>query len=157
MNPALFDSFINLLPRLEQQLSQGVGHRYMTVLVYDDDLAEAERVFSSNPAVYPATGRKSFKQAPIMARVRDTGRPYVAMDRPALIRDFPDHETIFAMDCGSLVNLPIRIAGEIVGQINLLHEQHFYTEHKVESALRIVSMTVAEWVSINPTSHSAAK
>jgi transcriptional regulator with GAF, ATPase, and Fis domain len=157
MNPALLDSFINVLPRLEQLLAQGVGHRYMTVLVYDADLAEARRVFSNNPAVYPATGRKSFRQGPIMARVRDTGQPYVAVDRAALIRDFPDHETIFAMGCGSLVNLPICIPGEVVGQINLLHEQHFYTEHKVESALSIVSRAVAEWMSINPTAHSVAE
>jgi len=138
------DALPAALKRLEQKLAHWVGHRYMTVLIYDPSTPEAERVFSSNPAVFPATGRKSFQQGPIMARVRETGQPYVAIDRKALIRDYPDHEKIFAMGCACLVNLPIVIEGVSVGQVNLLHEQAFYTEQKIELAMSLVSMAAAE-------------
>lgn len=143
MDRTRLGSFIDSLPQLEQQLAGAVGHRFMTVLIYDTSQDEAERVFSSHPAVYPATGRKSFTQGPIMERVRGTGEPYVAMDRQALIRDYPDHEKIFAMGCESLVNLPIVIGTEVVGQINLLHEQNFYTEQKIEQAMSLVSVAAA--------------
>lgn len=79
-----------------------------------------------------------------MTRVRDTGQPYVAIDRVALIRDFPDHPKIFAMGCESLVNLPLIIAGEVVGQINLLNREGFYTQEKVELAMSFVSVASAE-------------
>lgn len=137
-------ALIDMLPVLEHALAQTVGYRYMTVLFYDVERDEAERVFSSNPAVFPATGRKPFTQGPIMARVRETGQPYVAIDRQALIRDYPDHEKIFSMGCASLVNLPVVIEGEVIGQINLLHDQGFYTEQKIELAMRRVATQVAE-------------
>lgn len=135
--PAVLDS-------LEQKLAHWVGHRYMTVLIYDPSGQEAERVFSSNPAVFPATGRKSFRQGPVMARVRETGLPYVAIDRKAVIRDYPDHEKIFAMGCACLVNLPIVVGAQAVGQVNLMHEQGFYTRQKIELAMSFVSMAAAE-------------
>jgi transcriptional regulator with GAF, ATPase, and Fis domain len=140
MSSAIAVSLIDTLKGLEQVLARQVGHRYMTALIYDDHAHDAERVFSSHPQVYPATGRKSFSQGPIMARVRETGKPYVAIDREALIRDYPDHEKILAMGCASLVNLPIVVAGEVIGQINLLHEQNFYSEQKIELAMSLVSM-----------------
>lgn len=138
------DPLPTALERLEQKLAHWVGHRYMTVLFYDPSEPEALRVFSSNPAVFPATGRKSFRQGPIMARVRETRLPYVAIDRKAVIRDYPDHEKIFAMGCACLVNLPIVIGAEAVGQVNLLHEQGFYTQQKIELAMSLVSMAAAE-------------
>lgn len=140
VSPALNGAF----ERLEQQLAHWVGHRHMTALLYDLECGEAERVFSSDPATYPATGRKPFTQGPIMMRVRDTARPYVAIDRRALIRDFPDHQKIFAMGCESLVNLPLIVGGAVIGQVNLLHEQDFYTQEKVELAMSFVSITSTE-------------
>jgi transcriptional regulator with GAF, ATPase, and Fis domain len=144
MESTICAALIEVLPPLEHALAQAVGHRYMTALFYDAERDDAERVFSSNPAVFPATGRKSFKQGPIMARVRQTGRPYVAIDREALIRDYPDHEKIFAMGCGCLVNLPVVFEGQVIGQINLLHDQGFYTEQKIELAMRLVATQAAE-------------
>lgn len=128
------------LGELDDQLAQHVGHKYMTVLLYDTAADEAERVYSSSPEVFPSRGRKPLSQGPKMAVVRDTGQAYFAFDRKAIERDYPDHQKIFSMGCASLVNLPITSAGVVIGQVNLMHDEHFYDYEKVKMGLHLVSL-----------------
>ncbi|QXI45327.1 hypothetical protein HU734_011440 [Pseudomonas wayambapalatensis] len=132
-------SFMKALGDLDERLAQQVGHKYMTVLLYDSGADEAERVYSSNPQVFPDRGRKPMDQGPKMAFVRDTGLAYVAIDRFEIERDYPDHQKVFAMGCASLLNVPIKSPEGVIGQVNLMHDEYYYDHGKVKLALQLVS------------------
>jgi hypothetical protein len=115
---------------LDRLLANVVGHRLFTALLYRPKAGIAERLYSSRPDIYPASGAKALEQAPTMKRVLTSGTPYIGEDAGDIERDFPDHDRIFALGCGSVLNMPVRWMGEVLGQVNLLHEpRHFQNAH----------------------------
>jgi transcriptional regulator with GAF, ATPase, and Fis domain len=126
---------------LDRLLAKLVGHRLFAALLYHPKAGMAERLYSSRPDVYPASGTKALEQAPAMKRVLTSGTPYLGQDAGDIERDFPDLDRIFALGCGSVLNMPVRWKGEVLGQINLLHEaRHFGKAHlpMVEAMAQIV-------------------
>ncbi|WP_426955614.1 GAF domain-containing protein [Muricoccus radiodurans] len=111
---------------LDKALQDEVGHRFLTVLVYRWKEGVAERLYSSRPTLYPARGRKAFSDAPTQRRVAETREPYIGRDAADIRRDFPDHEKIFALDCESILNMPVVWQGRGLGQVNLLHAANHY-------------------------------
>ncbi len=115
---------------LDRLLGDTVGHRLFTVLRHRPEIGAAERCYSSRPDVYPAYGVKSLDAAPTMRRVLTTGTPYLGRHRQDIERDFPDHAKILALGCGSILNMPVRWRGAVLGQVNLLHQSgHFHERH----------------------------
>ncbi|MBB4189244.1 hypothetical protein GGE07_005925 [Sinorhizobium terangae] len=41
---------------------------------------------------------------------------------------FPDHETLFAIGCESVLSTPVLWRGAVIGSVNILHTEHHYTE-----------------------------
>ncbi|WID95200.1 GAF domain-containing protein [Bosea vestrisii] len=124
------DQPIAVLRALDQALADTVGHRLFTALLYEPAAKSAKRLYSSDPDLYSAQRSKAFEDAPTMKRVYETGRPHLANTPGDIERDFPDHETIFARGCGSILNMPVRWQGRVLGQINLLHRSgHFQDAH----------------------------
>jgi X-Pro dipeptidyl-peptidase (S15 family) len=78
------------------------------------------RRFKLRPA---ATGEAN----PNTGKFRDFFVPRgYAVDAGDIERDFPDRDRIFALGCSSILNMPVRWKGEVLGQINPLHEaRHF--------------------------------
>jgi len=130
-----------LFKAVDKALAETVGHKLFTVLLYHPKVGMAERLYSSRPDLYPASGTKALEQAPAMKRVLTSGTPYIGQDAGDIERDFPDHERIFALGCSSVLNMPVCWKGEVLGQINLLHEaRHFGKAHlpMVEAMAQIV-------------------
>ncbi|MNY76956.1 hypothetical protein D3C86_2167130 [compost metagenome] len=44
---------------------------------------------------------------------------------------FGDHETIWALGCGSVANIPVVVGGELLGTVNCLDVEHHYTPERV--------------------------
>jgi hypothetical protein len=109
-----------------------VGARLFTVMTVDWANERAGRVFTSHPEVYPVAGSKPIRYDGWFDIVHKQRRTYVANTLEAMKEHFPDHETIASLGCGSIINLPVEIAGDMVATINLLHEEHFYTPERVE-------------------------
>ena len=61
-------------------------------------------------------------------------RPFVANTIEEIAEVFPDHETIRSLGCGSVINLPVVIADQLAGTLNLLDEEHYYTAERDEAA-----------------------
>ena len=142
---------------LDQALQDSVGHRFLSMLLYHRDEAVAERLYSSRPALFPARGRKRFADAPIQHQVATTGQPYIGRDATDLRRDFPDHEKIFALDCQSILNMPVLWQGTTLGQVNLLHEAQHYGEQHLPIVQALVQMAVPAFiVAANRKSEGAA-
>ncbi|CAN7621285.1 GAF domain-containing protein [Bosea sp. LjRoot9] len=126
---------------LDRALDELIGHKLFTALLYRPALGMAARLYSSRPEIYPAKGAKALDDAPAMKRVLTSGKPYIGRNAGDIERDFPDHAKIFALGCGSILNMPVRWRGGVLGQINLLNESgHFRDAHlpTVEAMAQIV-------------------
>lgn len=113
--------------RAVEDLAQNVlGHTLFTVMAYYGDTVEVERIHSSNPAAYPVGGRKQKRGTPWGKVVLDRGEIFIA-HTPDEVRDaFADHELIFSLGIGSIMNVPISYRGQRLGTMNLSHEAGWY-------------------------------
>jgi hypothetical protein len=111
-----------------------VGAKLFTVMTIDWANERAGRVFSSHPEAYPVSGSKPIRYDGWFDIVHRQRQAYVANTIEAMKEHFPDHATIWSLGCGSIINLPMEIAGDMVGTVNLLHEEEFYTPERVANA-----------------------
>jgi len=115
-----------LLEAVHRALDDLVGAKLFTVLKTLPD-GSTERIYTNNPAVYPLNGRKprnvtSWYETVILAR-----RHYLGPTREHIRSVFFDHETIFGLGCGSVINVLVIHDGHVLGAVNMLHEEHWYT------------------------------
>lgn len=104
-----------------------IGHRLFTVMRFDPERLEVERVHSSQPSAYPVGGRKTKKDTPWADHVLRERKIFRANDAAGIRAAFDDHETILGLGLGSVLNIPLVFADRAVGTMNLLHETGWYT------------------------------
>lgn len=110
---------------VDAALQRLVGHKLMTILVYDAAVTTATRVYSSD-GTYPAGMRDPVASVVWADAVVRRGVPYVGNRLDDLQVVFDHHEKLAALGLGSVINLPIRRWDRTVGTLNLLHEEgHF--------------------------------
>ena len=104
-----------------------IGHRLFTIMRFDAERAEVERVHSSLPAVYPVSGRKTKAQTAWADHVLRDMQVFRATTPDQIRAAFDDHATIAGLGLGSILNIPLVLAGRCVGTMNLLHAPGWYT------------------------------
>ena len=72
--------------------------------------------------------------------VAHSSKLFVANTIADIAKVFPDHEKIWSLGCGSVVNLPVIIEGQLAATINMLHEEHYYSPARVELIERHLSL-----------------
>lgn len=117
---------------LEKLAQAVVGVKLFTVMEADMEAGISRRCYSSDPESYPVSGSKPINRTHWFDIIHVERRPFVANTIAEIATVFPDHEQIWSLGCGSVVNLPIFIAGEFMGTMNLLHEEFFYTPERVK-------------------------
>jgi hypothetical protein len=116
---------------LEAYANALVGVRLFTVMTVDMPKLLARRAYSSDPVTYPVSGTKPITLDRWFDVVHRQQKMFVANTIVEIADVFPDHEKIWSLGCGSVVNLPVIIDGELAATINLLHEQHYYMPERV--------------------------
>jgi len=119
---------------LEDLAKDVVGHRLFTVMTVDIAVELARRTYSSHPAEYPVSGTKPLNRTHWFDIVHRERRTFVANTIDEIAEVFPDHELIASLGCGSVINLPIVLEGDLVATINLLDAAGHYTQERVERA-----------------------
>jgi hypothetical protein len=117
-----------------------VGARLFTVMTVDMEKELAGRVYTSHPQDYPVSGTKPIHYDDWFDTVHKQRRPFVANTIKDIAKVFFDHETIWSLGCGSVINLPIEIGGMLVCTVNLLDTEHYYTEERVARAVATLLM-----------------
>lgn len=123
-----------------------IGARLFTVMEIDDVRGVAARAFTSDPVAYPATGTKPLRRDAWTDLVHGEKKTFVADTLAAIAQVFPDHATIGALGCGSVLNLPIEIAGKVVGTLNALDVEHHYDATRRAMAERLRLPAKAAWL-----------
>ncbi|MCO5093169.1 GAF domain-containing protein [Bosea sp. (in: a-proteobacteria)] len=104
---------------LDGILARLYGHKLFTVLRFIRKDMESERFYSSDPATYPVLGRKATPETVWGKVVLTDGEIMISRDADDIRRNFSDHETIFALGVGSMINVPLLWNGEILGSANI--------------------------------------
>jgi len=107
------------------------GHKLFTVMTVDMAAGVARRVFSDHPREYPVTGTKPIHRDQWFDIVHGQKRSFVANTIEEIAQVFPDFELIKSLGCGSVINLPVVLRGDLVATINLLHVEQHYTAQRV--------------------------
>lgn len=130
--PALLYATVDAL------VQEVIGHRLFTLMRVHEATDEVERIYSSNTSAYPVGGRKVKRGTPWSRAVLDRGEVFVARDADAVRDAFADHELIFSLGIGSIMNVPIAWAGRRLGTMNVSHEAGWFTEDD-ERAGRLIA------------------
>ena len=125
------------LHRLTQAL---VGAKLFTVMTVDMGEMLAERTYTSDPESYPTSGTKPVQTNAWFDVVHGRHECFVANTLADIAQVFPDHALIGSLGCGSVVNLPVILGGELVATINILHEEGHYTPDRVERVRENVTL-----------------
>src|SRR5262245_55606978 len=106
-----------------------VGHELLTMLYKDKN--DVARIYSNRPAEYPVFGRKPMNATPWGDHVMKGKKSFLGRDKAAIKWAFFDHELIYSMGLGSVINVPAIYDGEVIGTITLLAPEHFYREEHI--------------------------
>jgi GAF domain-containing protein len=123
-------------------VQKAFGHKLLTVLQLIEETVEVERLYSSNLTAYPLGGRKQKQGTPWGERVLDCGEVSISKDREEIRNTFSDHELIFSLGVGGMINVPIMFAGRCLGTLNISHEAGHFTNADVPAARLIASLLV---------------
>ncbi len=127
---------------VDAALNQSVGHRLFTMMVLARDGVKVRRVYSSRPDVYPVGGFKTHRQTPWGRHVLGEGKPYVGRNADDIRWGFADAELIFSLGCESILNVPVKWDGRVLGTLNLLERAGFYEERHLERVRPFAALLV---------------
>lgn len=120
-------------------LHAACGGRLFTVTVQDNAARLVRRAYTSHPADYPVSGTKPLQQDRWSRQVLGEGRIFVANTTAEFADVFFDHAQITALGCQAAVNVPVIVAGEVLGTINILDVEGHFTEARVQAIQVAVS------------------
>lgn len=107
------------------ELQARVGHRLFTVSHIVPGAGTAERIFTTDPEVYPLSGTKAVTDTDWTRQMRQ-GVAFVAHRPQDFGPHFFDLDTIVGLGLGSVVNVPVMRDGQQVGSLNLLDREGAY-------------------------------
>jgi hypothetical protein len=125
---------------VDSALQRLVGHRLLTVLVYHDAGALATRLYSSDPATYPEGATDPVASPAWADQVLHWGLPFVGHRAEELASVFAHHERLILLGLGSVVNMPLRWQGQVLGSVNMLDAPGRYAHLDID-LVRIIAHT----------------
>lgn len=128
---------------LHQLAAATVGVRLFTMTADNPSGGYVRRVYSSDETAYPVLGTKPIVFDETYRRMTEERFVYVVNSVDAMRADFPDLDTIVSLGCGSALNMPIVAGGEMLGSVNLLHEEGWFTPERVEAARLLTVPAIA--------------
>jgi hypothetical protein len=123
---------------LETITKQTVGTILFTATTHDTGSLRSVRVYSGNEQAYPVGGWKPLRPGGLWMETVIVGKQScsaLTIEEIAVV--FPDYELIRSLGCESSMNLPVIVAGKVIGTVNLLHEKGYYTPARVAAAAEL--------------------
>lgn len=127
----------------EQAAQRCIGHKLFTVMAFDAEKMQVQRLYSSNAGAYPPGGRKDKRDTAWGRQVLDEGKPYIGYTAADIRASFDDHDVILGLQLESVLNMPIRAGGRTLGTVNLLHGRDYYRESDLTTVSLLAALLVA--------------
>lgn len=119
---------------LEALVRDTIGVTLFTTMELDLARGVAWRGYSNRPEAYPVSGEKPLSRDRFYETVIERGEALVVDSVADHLDVFPDYELIRALGCESCLNLPVIVAGEVLGTLNCLAGPGHYTSARVAVA-----------------------
>ncbi|MEO9297379.1 GAF domain-containing protein [Devosia alba] len=117
---------------LQKLTEDTVGTKLFTFMTVDMTAELARRAYSSDPVNYPASGTKPIRYDSWFDIVHKDRQYFIANTIAEIAKVFPDYELIDSLGCQSVVNMPVVIGGELIGTVNMLDVDGYYTPERVQ-------------------------
>jgi hypothetical protein len=125
---------------LQALVQATVGAKLFTYMTVDMAAEVARRAYTSDPANYPTSGTKPIRYDSWFDLVHKERRYFVANTIAEIAKVFPDYELINSLGCQSVVNMPVVLGGELVGTVNMLDVEGYYTPERVDLIRELVAI-----------------
>lgn len=122
------------LQALTQKL---VGAKLFTIMTVDMANELSRREFTSHPIDYPVSGTKPIHYDRWFDTVHKARQTFVANTIADIATVFSDHQTIWSLGCGSVINIPVVVAGTLLGTVNCLDAEHHYTAGRLALSVHL--------------------
>ncbi|KGJ09041.1 hypothetical protein IC63_03255 [Paracoccus sphaerophysae] len=119
---------------LDALVQRRVGARLFTVMAFDATTGISRRIWTNAPEVYPVDGEKPLPQNDWTRQVIVQRRAWVANTPAEVAEMLFDHATIAALGCGAALNLPVVVADQVIGTLNLLDAAGHFTPARLAAA-----------------------
>lgn len=139
----------DIFARLDEVFQAEVGAIIFSCSTFNPVTRQARRIYTNQPVAYPLSGLKDIAPGHWTETVLDNGDVFVANTIEEIAQVFPDHEQIAGLGCGSVVNIPVKLASKILGTVNLLHEAGYFTGERVRRALNITPAAMIAFASLS--------
>ncbi|WP_372342251.1 GAF domain-containing protein [Paraburkholderia aspalathi] len=117
--------------------ASAIGFGLFTIMSYDAQREEVERVYTNMPEVYPIGGRKEKRGTAWANQVLQDLKPFRAETTQGIREAFDDHAVMTGMGLGSILNIPVAYDGVCVGTMNMTHKEGWYTGRHEEMGVLI--------------------
>ena len=117
---------------LQNLFAEIVGCKLFTVMTVDMKMLEASRAYSSHTVEYPVSDTKPIRMDMWFDVMHRQQKLFIANTIGDIAAVFPDHEKIWSLGCGSVVNVPVMSKGALAATINILHAENYYTPDRIE-------------------------
>lgn len=108
-----------------------LDHRLFTLMTLDPEAGLARRAWSSDPVAYPVSGAKPIQDNDWSRAVLGRRETWVMNTIDHIAQHFPDHELIASLGCAACLNLPVTVAGQVLGTVNILGPAGHFTPQRV--------------------------
>ncbi len=104
--------------------------------------AEVERLYSSNTDAYPLGGRKKKRDTHWGKKTIDEGELYICHNAADIERTFFDHELIFSLGVGGMVNVPVMLNGKCIASLSISSAGDRFSEADKPELMLIAGLTL---------------
>ena len=125
---------------LQALIQATVGAKLFTYMSVDMEAEVARRAYTSDPVSYPTSGTKPIRYDSWFDIVHKERWYFVANTIADIAKVFSDHELIDSLGCQSVVHMPVVLGGELVGTVNMLDVEGYYTPERVQMIREVVAV-----------------
>ena len=119
---------------LEALVQDTIGVKLFTLMTLQHAERRVRRCYTNMPEAYPVSGEKVMEPNAWADQVIERHEIFVANSAKEIAAVFPDQPLIHSLGCDSCINIPVVIAGQVVGTLNCLHGAGHYTPERVAAA-----------------------
>src|SRR5829696_6166331 len=123
-----------LFHSLNAVIARTVGHCLITLLQVTAGGTQLQRVYTSDPVAFPLQGRKPVPPTRWTELVLRKRQPYLGSTLSDVRQMIVDHQLIARLGLGSIINVPVVYDGAVLGALNILHTDGFYSQNSLEQA-----------------------
>jgi hypothetical protein len=125
---------------LQALAEETVGVKLFTFMTVDMEAEVARRAYTSDTVNYPTSGTKPIRYDSWFDIVHKQRQYFVANTIADIAKVFPDYELIDSLGCQSVVNMPVVLGGELVGTVNMLDVEGYYTPERVALICEVLAV-----------------